>query len=915
MTGAGGYVLALVLPLGAAIAGAATVPRYRIDSVAGTNNVGDGGAALQAMLGDAQGIAVDPQGNIYVADALDHRIRKIAVNGRISTIAGNGHPGFEGDGGPSVLALLNAPYGVALDAAGNLYVADLGNQRVRRIATDGAIQTVAGGGQSRNASETGNALATRFLGPRNVAADSFGNLYISDFGDHRVFRLSPAGQISPAAGTGVAGYSGEGTAVSSRLSSPAGLAVDRAGALYIADSGNNRIRRVFGGSISTALGGDARIALDRPTGLAFDGAGNLYVADSGHRRVLKLTPDGRVALVTAHGAQTTAGVVSLGDVRDVAADSFGNLFVADGRRVQFVSPGGTLPMAGTGAYAVAVDLAPATESYLSGPIGVAVDGADNLYIADENNYRVRRVGADGRIRSLAGSGRSGFSGDGGLATSGSLVDPVAVVVDLAGGVYIADHLGHRIRRVSPGGFLSTIAGNGAPGHRSEPSAAVDNQVSRPRGMAIDGSGALFIADSANHRVRRIAGGVVTTFAGSGVRGYGGDGRLAIAAQLDSPSAVALDADGALYIADRDNHAVRRVGRDGVITTVAGTGVRGFSGDLGPAALARLSFPTGVAVDAAGALFIADSDNHRIRRVDADGVIDTVAGSGVAGFQGDGGPALSARLRFPSSVAVASDGSVLVADLDNNRVRRLTPTNIPAPVEQVEPVTVLHGASFQTGAVAPGEIVSLFGRGFGPKEGFGGRMTTTGFLQSTIEETEVRFDGAPAALFYVQETQINAQVPYAVAGKRQASLEVLYRGVVRGRATVDVAESAPGIFTAGRGAGQAVVVNEDGSLNSPENPAARGSIVVVYATGEGQTDPGGLDGKAATAPLPRPLLPVELRIGGLIAQLQYAGAAPGFVGLMQLNARVPGPFAPTGVLALELRVGAAVSQPGVSIAIK
>ncbi len=239
---------------------------------------------------------------------------------------------------------------------------------------------------------------------------------------------------------------------------------------------------------------------------------------------------------------------------------------------------------------------------------------------------------------------------------------------------------------------------------------------------------------------------------------------------------------------------------------------------------------------------------------------------------------------------------------------------PPPVE-VEPVTVVHGASFRPGAVAPGQIVSMFGRGFGPTEGFGGRLASNGFLQTTVEGTEVHFDGAPAALFYVQDGQINAQVPYSVAGKRQALLEVRYRGVLRARATVDVAGAAPGIFTTGGGAGPAVVVNEDGSLNSPANAAPPGSAIVLYATGEGQTDPGGVDGRVATLPLPRPRLPVELRIGDRPAEVLYAGAAPGFVGLMQLNARVPGPGEASGLLPLELRIGSASSQAGVTIAVR
>ncbi len=868
-----------------------------------------------ASLGAAEGIAIDAAGNVYIADNLDHRVRKVTPNGVIVTVAGNGHAGYAGDGGPASEAVLNRPYGLAVDSAGNLYVADFGNGRVRRISPDGAIRTVAGGGSGRQAG-VGEALSARLIGPRNVAVDGFGNIYIADFLDHRVYRVAPGGQIVVVAGTGVAGYNGEGNAVSSHLTAPAGIAVDRQGALAIADTGNNRIRRVFGGAITTLVGGDSDpINLKVPLGLCADAAGNLLIADSQNARLLKRTPDGRIALIgPVGGAAPSAATFTA--VREVAVDIAGNILIAGGRKVWRWTAGGRLEnFAGSGAYAVPIDGVPATQSHLNGPIGVAFDSLGGLFIADEANQRIRKIAPDGKITTVAGTGAQGFSGDGGPAAAAQLIDPVAVAADPSGGFYISDYLGHRIRRVSPGGYISTLAGNGTAGF-ADNGAAGAGQLNRPRGLALDRHGSLYIADSGNHRVRRISTqGIITTVAGTGVRGYAGDGGPAPLAQLDTPAAVCVDAGGGLYIAEHGNHVIRHVTPAGGIVTVAGSGLRGYSGDRGPATLAMLNHPSGIACAAAGTLFIADSDNHRIRRVDPEAVIDTIAGSGAAGYGGDGGLATMAQLRFPSGVALGPDASVYIADLDNNRVRKLSAYFAPPPVEQLDPITILHAASFRASPLAPGQIVSIFGRDMGPEEGAGSRLSASGFIDSTVADTEVRFDGVPAALFFVQDTQINAQVPYSVAGKRKTTIEVIRKGKVRSRISVDVAPASPGIFTSQRGTGAAVVLNEDGSLNSERNPAGRGSIVTIYATGEGQTDPAGSDGKIAEAPWARPVLPVELRIAGLAAQILYAGSAPGFAGLMQINARVPGPFAPTGSLSLVVYVGGAPSQAGVTVSVK
>jgi len=888
-----------------AVASADELP-YWIETVAGTSEVGDGGAALGAQLAGAEGLALDASGNLYIADNLDHRIRKVDVTtGTISTVAGSGHSGFAGDGEPATDALLDRPYGVAF-ANGNLYLADYGNGRVRRITAEGGIDTVAGGSSNGNSS---GAVAARLLGPRNVAADAAGNLYISDFLDHRVYRVSPDGSIALFAGTGNAGYNGDGPATASDLDAPAGLAVDRQGTVYIADSGNNRIRRVADGKLETVLGtGTGAVQLFGPTGVAVDARGNLYVADSGNRRLLRWDASGSVVvLATAES------------IRDVAVDSAGRVFVAEGRRVfRILSDGTLMTVAGCGEFGSEKEGAPAVQTHLRAPVGVAVDRDGIVYIADEAGYRVRKVDLKGTLTTTAGTGEQGFSGDGGPAPAAGLVDPVAVTSDSSRNVWIADYLGHRVRRVSPSGVITSAAGTGRAGFSGDTGPAASARLNRPRGVATDVYGNVYIADSLNHRVRKVdRRGSITTVAGTGIRGHSGDRGLATLAQLDTPAAVTVDDEGNLYIAEQGSHVIRMVRPDGFILAVAGTGVGGYSGDGGPATTARLDSPSGVAADSRGNLFIADTNNHRVRRVTPDGTIDSVAGTGTPGFGGDRGPAAEAQLRQPSAVVVDRvSGALYVADTANRRVRKLTQFLAPPPViEPPEECEVLHAASFRPGPVAPGQLVSVFAEGVGPAQSISAQFSSSGLVANSLAGTEVRVNGVPAPLLFAGGEQLNVQIPYAVAGSETAELEVWVEGRLHSRAALEVWPAAPGLFSERGGAGQILAINEDGSLNSTDNPAGRGSVVVFYATGEGQTDSPGIDGQPATAPYPRPLLAVEVRISGLPVEILYAGAAPSFVGLMQVNARIPPAFIPSGNLKLELFVGGASSQPAVTIAVR
>jgi len=336
-------------------------------------------------------------------------------------------------------------------------------------------------------------------------------------------------------------------------------------------------------------------------------------------------------------------------------------------------------VAGTGDRGFSGDGGDAIAARLNEPSGVAVDGAGNIYIADNDNNRIRRVDREGKITTVAGTGKSGFSGDSGPATEAELNNPYGVWVSASGEVYIADQRNHRVRKVSQDGVIETIAGNGVSGYSGDGGPATEASLSYPDDMVLNSEGELFIADAGNDVVRRIlVDGSIDTFAGSGKHAYNGasahsgDGGPATLAQLDTPAALAIDPKGNLYIADLRNHAIRKVSTEGVITTIAGTGRAGFNGDRRDATKAMLDEPGGVAIDKDGSLLIAEGGNWRVRRLARDGSIKTIAGNGTEGFSGDGGDAGLAQFSTLDFVAIGPQGEIYVADYGNHTIRVLKP---------------------------------------------------------------------------------------------------------------------------------------------------------------------------------------------------------------------------------------------------
>jgi sugar lactone lactonase YvrE len=710
-----------------------------IETVVGSGN-GDGGPAAGAQV-DPRGVAVCYSATgartLYIADGLDNRVRAVDSAGIITTLAGTGQGGFGGDGGAATAAQLWFPTDVACDGAGNVYVADTFNNRVRKITSSGVITTVAGTGSPGFGGDGGPATQALLSNPRGLAVDAQGNLYIADTSNNSVRRVTPQGTITTYAGTGPSGYgyNGDGIpATQSTLWNPSGVAVDGAGNLYIADTTNQRLRQVdAGGYIHTLAGNgytgespDGTIGLNtllnQPSRVALDGQGNLVFFDSGNylvrsfgaingvlsnRSVLSTLAGNGTSGSTGDGGPATAA--SLYALSGLGIDaSTGTLYLgvttgqipSTNNRVRVVSAGiiATLVGGGNG------DGGPALNALLD-PRGLTVVGgtttAADLYIADAKNNSVRKVdGGTGIITTVAGSGPAGFSGDGGPATAATLRIPLAVTADALGNLYIADTGNNRVRRVDTAGSIATVAGNGILGYSGDGGSALNASLYQPHGVALDAAGNLYIADWGNNRIRQVTPqGIITTYAGTGGVGFSGNGGPATRATLYNPNAVAVGGDGDVYIADTNNNSVRRVRPDGVIEQVCGNGYPGDTGDGGPALYAQLSYPSQLAFDMQGDLFIGDASNS-VREIVASAgtivpstsVILTVAGDGTAGTGGDGGPALAADLYPPSGLILDPDGTLYLAQSSGARVRAFIvppptsgPTSTPTPSPTPTPV--------------------------------------------------------------------------------------------------------------------------------------------------------------------------------------------------------------------------------------
>ncbi len=961
----------LVRSLGLLLAAPLAAQVYTIRSVAGGGlpvNI----PATSAALGATGGVALDSNGNVYFsAPGLNLVLCVDASTRQLSVVAGTGTPGFSGDNGPAASAQLNQPNGLAFDSSGSLYIADTGNHTVREVSK-GIISTVM---VTITGSSAPTPVSVYYLS--SVAVDPAGTLDVLDSYAGVVSKIAN-GAMSVVVGVGGGGpvLGDNGPAAKARLNSPSGIAFDAAGNLYIADTGDCRIREVSGGVITTVAGttcgfsgdnGPATSAqLKAPSNIALDAAGNLYIADAGNCRVRKVS----------------SGVIAT--------------------------------LAGTAACGFSGDNGPATSAALDDPDGLAADPAGDVYFADVRNNRIREVSA-GVIATIAGGGT--FNGDGGPPLAAILNQPAGVALDAAGNLYLADTSSNRIRGVSHG-VIATIAGTGVPGFAGDNGPAVDAELSQPSSLAFDRSGNLYIADTGNNLVRMVSNGRITTFAGGG--SSLGDGGPAVNAMLGGPTGLAFDTQGNLYIADHGLGRVRKVS-GGVISTVAGPTLPNYP-PLAPQSVGRLNpydvavdamgnlyvsddlngpvlkfpngsgtpiveapfvSPHGIAVDPSGNLFIANWGGGRILEA-ANGILTVIAGGGNTGI-GDNGPALLAQLSFPNALVLDPSGNIYVADAGDSRIRLLTSNastcsyslspatlQVPAaggnvalgivtgpsclwvltglppgvtysgPPSGAGPVTVtlavapnasptaqslvisvggaiatinqgpavpainaggIVSAASSSPAVSPGSIASVYGTFFLNMS----LVATTLPLPANLDGLSLQLGSTAAPLFYVSYSQLNIQIPWELAGSTQSSAILTVGGIASPAQSITVTAYAPGLF-ATNGAGQGAILDASYKLVDASNPAHAGSTVLLYCTGLGPVTHQPATGAASPFnPIAATTATPSVSIGGAPATVAFSGLAPGLVGLYQINAIIPAASPKGNAVPVSIAIGGASSN--------
>jgi len=679
-------------------------PSGIVNTLAGSAAAGSAdGTGAAASFNQPMGIAVDGTGIIYVADTKNNVIRMVTQGGQVTTIAGTaGAPGLTN--GTGATARFNAPSSIAVDdQTGNIYVADAGNNVIRKITPGGLVSTFAVG----------------FNNPVGITIDQNGNLYVANAGDNTIKKITPAGVVSTFAGSGgVGSANGQGTAAS--FNKPLGVSADVSGNVYVADNGNNLIRKITPGGLVTTLAGSGAAgavngpvttaSFNHPDGVSADIFGNVYVTDVNNfliRQIVTtgytispglpagLTFDGKTGIISG-----TPTVLSPTTIYTVTAYNIGGssstqisitvsgtvippvpppnisytpnlVFYTVGTPIPPAVPvnkGGILPndifgqtttIAGTGSPGSADGTG--TNASFHDPFGVATDTKGNIYVVDELNNLIRKITPTGVVTTLAGSGSIG-SADG-TGTAASFNNPTGIAVDVAGNVYVADVSNNEIRKISPSGVVTTLAGSGAQGAADGSGTAAT--FSNPAGLAVDGAGNIYVADLSNNLIRKITpGGVVTTLAGSGLSGSA-DGTGA-GASFNQPYGVAVDRNGNVYVADWGNNEIRKITPAGVVTTIAG-GIAPGSAD-GQGTAASFNKPFGLAIDENGNIYVADTGNEKIRMITPAGAVSTVAGNGSKGAVNGTGSQTS----FYQPVGIVSDGAgdIYVADEFNDLIRKV-----------------------------------------------------------------------------------------------------------------------------------------------------------------------------------------------------------------------------------------------------
>lgn len=653
----------------------------------------EGRPAIDTPLAESKGLAIDFPGNLYISDERNHMVFRIDTGGILHVYAGNGIRGYSGDGGNARDASLNAPTGLAMDAEGNLYISDTGNHVIRKVTPRGIITTIAGNGRPGYSGDFGPAATAQLNTPIGIAIDRQGFIFFADSGNYRIRMITPDGRIELFAGNGRSEASGDnGPADQAGMSPDYGVAINRGGDVFFSEWRNNRVRvvdrrtRIIRTVAGTGAFGYANLNVPAPQsplrrvgGLAFDPDGNLLIAEANGHRILRMRPLGELSVLAGRfqesgyaGDGGPAASALLTFPYAVLPDSRGGFYFTDDfcYCVRRVGPDGIIrTVGGNGLFGRVPDGTPAEQAFVSGPRGLAMDARGNLLIVNTGLSRVNGITPRGTFFHFAGKAE-GCCRDGGPATEALLSGPRAIVVDQQNRVFISEFDFDQIRMVDANGTIHTIAGGRGAGFSGDQGPAINAQLNAPAGMVIDRAGNLIFADYGNRRIRRITPqGIISTIAGDGQDRFAGDGGHPLRASFRGPYALALTPAGELLVADLIDDRIRIIRQNGVIETIAGTGRSGSTGDGGPALQATLNGPSGITVDPEGNIYVLEVDGHRIRRIDPSGRISTVAGTGRPGYRGDGGPSTAAEINTPYlGILADAQGNVIFSDSGNDRVR-------------------------------------------------------------------------------------------------------------------------------------------------------------------------------------------------------------------------------------------------------
>jgi RHS repeat-associated protein len=704
------------LAFGLAVTASVDGQTYNFTTLAGNPGYGsDDGTGGAAQFYQPSGVAADGSGTIYVADSANDTIRKITAGGVVTTFAGTAGVAGNSDG-TGTSARFSNPSSVALDGFGNLYVADTYNYIIRKITPAGVVTTLAGSGIPGNADGTGAAASFSFS--EGVAADANGTVYVADTGNNTIRKITAAGVVSTFVGTAKVFGSMDGTGAAAQFESPSGLVLDGSGNLYVADTINSTIRMITPAGVVTTLAGKAgafgsgdgtgsAAQFDFPYGIAIDGLGHLFIGDTDDSLIRQIDIASGVVTTLAgvpyyqgslDGIGSKAefnqpkGIALLNSGMAVVAD-FGNSEI---RLVTIPAPGdasAVSTLAGTASAGSADGTGSAARFYQ--PSSLGVDGTGSVYVADTGNETIRWVSPSGVVTTLAG--KAGVSGSADATGSAAAFSaPSGLAVDGSGVVYVADAGNDKIRMIMPGGVVSTLAGSGSYGTSDGTGSGAS--FYDPRGVAVDAMRNVFVADTGNNTIRKITpAGVVTTLAGTaGVTGSA-DG-TGSAASFYNPMSVAVDGAGFVYVADTENEIIRKITPAGVVTTLAGTAGE-IGGSDGTGSAASFFSPSGIAVDSKGAVYVADSSTATIRKITPGGAVTTIGGT--AFFPGSlDGPGAIARFSYPAGIAVANGtGNIYVAEQGNNMIRVGVPSSSGLTLTSMG----LENAQFTFNAAGPNAL--------------------------------------------------------------------------------------------------------------------------------------------------------------------------------------------------------------------